>query len=657
MISQKKWRNVLVCNVVAFLLATIVLQGQVPHRVQKTLKIGKYVGEAKFGYTLVQGDTLLQGDFIMQRSNLLELLEGQDYSFLFKGQFNEGVPQGDWTFEFGEFQSNRASTIVDYQYRVLVNGTQKSAKGTINKGKPDGRWIILEEQIENSEIVQTIFKSEINFSNGIPERSFEISDEKNTLVGRFLRNGLAHDEWSLFPKNGMTQTESWYYREGLLLSITRSTDGQDHILPIFEKINAPQITTVNLDKRYLAILNFYTGLIDIKDISAYGLPKLLDQNTGYYQNIQKILSELGEASFRAEFKVNVPFFPISVADSALIAQICGNAKKAKEHGNAILDNSQLNILKLTNTEGLYLFNLAKTLIETYVNPMEQFGEYDSLGILPNLKPDKLLEGLWPKGIPASHNISISFDNDDNKVRHYVLPEIDQDNMANNDFYTIERISEQVVKALEGINRQLATMLAKDKRQNELLAIEDSLIGQQERLKHTVDSLRLQISNKFTPALDGIITVASHALGNYSNNSNAPNGLEMAKETLKCIGSLISLVETVGQMPQYAVEIKENYTDRVWNPFMATLMDEVLKKRIISAYEKELEPYFLNEIANGLSCEETPRLNAEIQRTYRRVMALRQAETIKLERKLKRAKNPEEILELIFDETLSKKTQP
>lgn len=149
----------------------------------------------------------------MERSNLQELLEREDYAFLFKGSFDRGIATGAWTFEFGEFQSQSQSKVVDYQYRVLVSGLQKSAKGTLSNGKPEGLWRIQEERIVDSDKTGNRFESEIGFRNGIPEQSFKISDSTGTLVGRFLRDGLAHDRWDYFPKNSGFDAERWIFNE------------------------------------------------------------------------------------------------------------------------------------------------------------------------------------------------------------------------------------------------------------------------------------------------------------------------------------------------------------------------------------------------------------------------------------------------------------
>jgi len=643
-------------SAIALLLGFCALQAQEEQRIQKTLKIGKYQGEASFGYTVVQGDTVLDGDFLMQRSNVLELLERQDYSFLFKGRFNKGVPQGDWVFEFGDFQSNKASNVVDYQYRVLVTGTQESAKGRITNGRPDGTWIILEEDIKDSEIEKTVFKSEISFANGVPERSFQIMNENQTLVGRFLRNGLAHDEWSLFSQNGMTATESWYFNEGILRSIGASMDGSVFRIPIFKNTSNEQVKVLNLDQRYLAVVDYYMGLQTEYPLAAAKLPDLLQENAKHYANIQHILSDLGESTFSPQFKVGVPYFPLSANDSTLVEEVKAQVKEASAISRELLGNSQLNLLQLTNTEVRSYARGVEQLKDRLLLPLQKLVVYDSLGILPYLDPNVLDTVLWPNGVPAVLDVSNISEVSSEALLPSALHE-ENGTSAPTGYALLEKRSTQTLYALKDLKKTLARMLAKDKRENELVAIEDSLVMRQKRLQLTLDSMRVKLPAKYGAALAGVGSLAVQRLALYSEGSNGDDNLAMARKTLVCLEDLQEITETLGEMPNYAERIMVAYTDRIWNPFTATLMDETVKKRIPTAYQKTVEPYFLNTLASELSCENAQELHSDIVNAYERVLYLRNAETTKLERRLKRAKNPREILQFLYDETLIKNTRP
>jgi len=136
------------------------------------------------------------------------------------------------------------------------------------------------------------------------------------------------------------------------------------------------------------------------------------------------------------------------------------------------------------------------------------------------------------------------------------------------------------------------------------------------------------------------------LNSYSKVKSAQDKLISARNTVACLKNLNELSVTVSKMPQLKSTIQETYTDRIWNPFMATLMDEDIKKRITTAYTKILEPYFLKQTEESLTCENISALNGNITETYHSVLMLKDKDTKKLERKLKKEKDPLTILELL-----------
>ncbi len=292
-----------------FLTSVITLTGQENLIYNGNLKVGPYQGNAMYYYRVVEGDTLLDGPFRIQRSNLGALLEKKDNTFTFKGDFENDFPTGEWYFQFGEFESDSITEVVGYQYKINVNGTQQETSGSLLKGKPDGKWTFVKNKIQNSEVEQTIFKSDIEFENGVPQKNFRIENTDAILVGRFLRDGLAHDEWTLISQNEITEEESWFFTNGRLREIRKTVNGVSTTISPYP-ISLPDYEIINLDDRYLKILAIQLNSNDATKIPNGGIPKLLSQNAGYYKEIDTILSTLGKADFLPQFKVKVPYFPL-----------------------------------------------------------------------------------------------------------------------------------------------------------------------------------------------------------------------------------------------------------------------------------------------------------------------------------------------------------
>ena len=75
------------------------------------------------------------------------------------------------------------------------------------------------------------------------------------------------------------------------------------------------------------------------------------------------------------------------------------------------------------------------------------------------------------------------------------------------------------------------------------------------------------------------------------------------------------------------------------------MDEEVKKRITLAYRKVLAPYFTEQIASGLTCNTAAELAYQMESTHQRMLRLREEDTSKLERKLRKEQDPKVVMRL------------
>ncbi len=624
---------------------SVITNAQSVQNFNGPLQIGDYKGDAQYTYKIVDNDTVLDGAFVVQRSNLQELLQQKDYSFLFKGAFINGFPNGPWKFQFGDFQSKSSSEIVDYQYRVLVSGTQETALGTIKLGAPDGRWTIVIEEIVESDIVKTLFKSNMQFERGVPQQNFNIQDETYTLAGRFLRNGLAHDEWSLYPVNGMYQTESWYFNDGLLNSVKLRKDGKTESILIYNEPSA-KTKVVQLNQAYLQALGMQLPFDEAYRFLNNGLSNLLERNTAQYMKIDQILSTVGKSDFLPEFKVKVLDFPLDSLEIASIETIKSSVSKATEISNFIQSNSQLNILKLSDTSTVLQISAVEKIALDYLRPLQALVAYDSLKILDYTSRAQLIQHLYPKGMPGTQ-LRVEVELDSSTVSQtFSFPTDKSMGTEQKDLKGLESFAKMVAAGMVEIASDLKAKLTFENKQQELIAVEEQVIFQNESLQTFIDSASRSTPPKYRKALNHLNSFAGNMLKEYSNRKASSNTLATANSIKTCLIDLTNLAHTISKMPAYADTVRTTYTDRIWNPFTATLMDEDVKKRITTAYENVLEPYFLNEIAEGLSCETILELNNTINSTYARIKALRDEETKKLERRLRREQDPLMVLQLM-----------
>jgi len=626
--------------VTVFLGFAAILHSQEERRYEGPLEVGQYSGEASYGYRVIDGDTLLNGTFQMGRSDLQALLENEDSSFTFQGAFKNDYPNGFWRFQFGQFQSESKSQVVDFQYRVKVSGVQEQASGVLQKGKPNGKWIYTVNKIKDSEVEKTLFNSAIEFENGLPQRSFRVAKDSSTLVGRFLRNGLAHDEWSLFSTSDLEETESWTFSDGMLNKIIREEENAPKEILVFQEAYGTT-TVINLDSRYIKTLQMHLPSTDSVALFEVGLPKLLKENARYYKKIDTILSKLGKATFLPEFKVKVPYYPIDSLELAQLDSLTLEIRNSKAIVDSFLNDSHLNILKLSDEQAQYFYHLIEAISENYINQLLNVDTYKEDDIIEFISREGLKQNLWQGGFPSKEIKVETLVDSLSSTKTYELPNSSRINFEDGGLDGISEISKYASQALKAIEKELSTKLSLEKRQLELVALEEQLILQNNELKQLLDSTDSKLIGQYKKALRNIKAVTDKDLSDFSNQEE----LGAAQELVKCHEQMNLLATSVANLPEKSKEITDAYLDRIWNPFMATLMDEEVKKRITTAYRKVLIPYFLERVQSDLNCSNVQLLLSQIEGTNQRMAELRNENTSKLERKLRKEDDPNVVMEL------------
>ena len=203
----------------------------------------------------------------------------------------------------------------------------------------------------------------------------------------------------------------------------------------------------------------------------------------------------------------------------------------------------------------------------------------------------------------------------------------------------------VLSSLDEIATSLGKKLADDKQQQEFVLLENQLITQINGLNQFPDSVRQRMDKPALRALDSIKSKAEQLLSEYAEMETNGEKLNQARMLINCMVHFQNLSQEIAMLPKNSEELGKKYTDAVWNPFTATIMDETVKKRITSSYKNVLLPYFLDKVESGLSCANGEELQVLFKDTYQRMLELRDEDTSKLERKLRKERNPKVILQL------------
>ncbi|MCG8319908.1 MAG: hypothetical protein MI921_10430 [Cytophagales bacterium] len=650
-------------EITLFLWLSIVvhysLYGQMALNYSGPYKAGKYEGMAEFGYKLLDGDTIFDGPFQMQHANLKDLLSKQDLYFYFEGAFQNNVPDGPWRFQFGEFTIDDAEVleVIDYYYKVKTNGIYHETSGNILEGTPHGRWTQTTQHIRESQVQETLFKSTIDFDRGVPQKSFSIQNERMTLMGRFLRDGLAHDVWELYSADEPGVIESWHFSEGSLDKILVKKNDFTVTLEVYnDGIENPQI--INLDERYLEIIKLNQRLTGDNRVEIKGkLNSLLVENAKHYRKIDDLLSKLGKSRFMPEFKVKVNYNSLNNNELNQLDSIKAYYTESKKISEALLKSTQLNILKMSDNEAFFLLSVVDELSGKHLSLLEEVTRLYDRNILSFVPREHISSILWQHDA-ISTEIGVTYEFVDSVItRSYKGPNAEAYQFEKDDIEGIYELAKYVAGSMESIQTQLNEKLTNEQRQTQLMMLEEGLIAEMTALNDLVDSLREKITGEPQSTLVAVKRAATNELSEYSSMNDLAKKPDRARWLTSCFDQMQDLSEKISMLQVQMDAIKVLYTDQVWNPFTATVMNEQVKRHITGAYREILVPYLFNELNNALSCNNTPQLISLLENTHKRMLALREEDTGKLERKLKREVDPLAIMQLFNIQTDNKVVKP
>ncbi len=640
--STMQWmiyRSLLVLFGFAFWMNPWLVSGQSEYSGDYTW--GDLQGNATFTYRLVSGDTVFNGPFQMEHSEIDSSYQGDNY-FLVEGNYTEGVPTSGWTLQFGQFQPTGSIRLEDSQFRMQLDGVLHSAKGELVEGKYQGKWIHEVNEIQNSLPGAQLFRSEVLFERGVSQLALQIESGQDILLGRFLRNGLAHDVWTLYASE--QQSEHWHFREGRLEKIVLTEGEASREVTVLPAFNGPT-SIINLDPRYLSLLDVFLQLSD-QDYSLHGsaTAKLLHENSSYYGRIENLLFSEPMMETPVPFQVKVPYQPLNTVQISDLEKIRTNLSLIDSLHEEINTSSSINIAKVADEDISYWQALIIALSTEYLAPERLLLEYYDREILDFIPSESLWEYLWPASVNRD-DLEVQYEILGTRASHiYQVKSSGQ--ISDNPGATrdIVRTSTSVLHQIDSIRRLLYAKVESGGDIGRFAEMEEQLIEQVQMINGILDSA--QVDGQAADALENIRTLAIEELTKYSAVTDIDAKEMQGTQALNCLTQCRELAEQISLIPVRWELIQVEYTDRVWNNFTSTVMSEEVKKRITGSYRDILIPYFLEKVNSDLSCTNAGHLLDAFRKSHDKMYDLRFVDTTKMERRLRKASDAKTVLSIL-----------
>ncbi|WP_310682581.1 hypothetical protein [Salibacter sp.] len=609
-------------------------------------RLGGVDYEVKFDYYFSEGDTVLDGNF--DAFHQVESGRAEyDYTSL-NGKFTANKLDSKWLIKTGIFEPEGNGVYNDYTFSFNVNGNEFKAEVFFDEGKETGNWKFYDCEIRNSKISDTTLKGNVSYVNNSINK-FSFYNSSNSLVGELDSGSLAKGKWQfeLFS-DGEKTLKNWVFKNGHLAKVEISKEGQVLTIPLLDSAGFNGFEeTKELDRAYLEILKLKIAIQKPDVFEKYnqlvGHNELYFQFLDQYNKIDDLIFPLRDNTIFPEIKVNISRLPYLDKEEVSLKTIIKNHEKSGEIINSVLDDPQVNIASISDEEIARYRAVLKSIRKGFYSSQKSFIELYQNNYLPYFDRNEVVDFKFDlQKVIEIKSDSISKD--------YLL-KANYDHLEKADLSQLKKLelySENILKDLELINSNVDAFVSKYKRKKKLVDIESELIEKYDSVKYLNDSLITAEHNSFAEmnVNKAIAHFADSSLKVYSALTDENEKMKRAQMLLNCYQKTEDLIYTVHQSTDNIYKINDAYTREVFNPYTYTNMEEKAKPSIYNSFSNLLLPGIFHNL-NRLNCHNINQYRNNFSVLFNGMMNfLKEENTNRVERKVKRADNPREAAEIL-----------
>jgi hypothetical protein len=576
------------------------------------------------------------------------------------GKYKKGQKEGLWEYEYKTFAvSNKISGS-----RIL--SSYEGIAGTLSAGfllgQATGLWTINEDRVSSGRIGPKLVKGTANFKNGKLSGPFsltESSDGKSyTVTGRFNQDGDFDGTWKVaYSINGHSLEETRVYDAGFLISIkkinksTGVSENQEYH-SVREKLSQLKASKDALsykigeigfdvlfddgfapDSKQKAIQiegnTFITAAMgrfcspSSEPFALQGVSKVLPGTTRRFQYffspselnaIEIIEQKLSVLNQVIDSLLNDKAFAINYQRNEKLA-LAYEFFKSAENKTRIIEN-QINLIK----SEMFLY---KSRQNYFQNGIEGLQEKDTI--------------LYAMGGEKKH-----------KEIHYGVS-------LNSGEEVIEKLAaftQSLLSHAMEYKAEVSPMLENMRQERTSLELEEKMLELINAVKAIYDVQPINRPDAILHQLyqDNISAAIHKLMQQYSNMLEFGPKQEKANEIINVLQALIKVEGEIRQIPVRKKRLDELFTTYAYNPWTGEHdIPEKKKRRIYQKGAEELWPYLYEQMKSEQTISGIINRANELANLYNRMAELvkkEDAETKKLEQKLRRENDPEKIKKLI-----------
>jgi hypothetical protein len=618
-------------------------------------------GKVSYQYFLQNKDTIKNGDYLFQ--HFVEYYKETDsiHGLELGGKFVQNLKHGPWHFTSKQLSISGNVSTIGTKIQYDASGKELLYNTQFQNGKVNGPYTITDRHIEESLPADTQFFVRMNYQDGLITGSLEGFMPGMKVSGQFDKDGFPDGDWIFLHQ--LSGNKSWkeirFYDHGFFSRhYYEGPNGQlnelKHIgFDTLIKSGKGLLTRLPASTAYFRALDYSNIVMNVSEEKAFAgknqLQHYISNANAFMQKTLIAPEQYNKKSVWQGVEGSDKMSPIRVKVS----------KFSYTEQERLLNEDNKRILDETNSLLYNCFNNSNTHTNRYINrdvglfyevltvysrqlagvapvinfladsASEYVNHYEILKHTPITLnyPEKLKYVIQDTVVSASHpfpeNLQTLTSESINKHLNFV-------------FEDVRKIVVLIEKAIVNYQAQGALSIKEDR----LIAMKDSVI-------HLFSNqLADKKYNELHAALkDSILQASEHIFQKYAQKDLLKK-LRDIDSTYACLETFAAAYPTLIEYHNRLHEIDEEYTRSVWNPYTYTYMEERVKSRLYTVFEKELFPYFKNNLSRALTCHNINQKLGAMDTLLKKMQKLRMVDTKELEKQLRRKRNIDEYLTLL-----------
>lgn len=272
-------------------------------------------GVANYEFAVNKKDTVKNGKFHFHQYE--EVVEKKMYEAInIEGNYKNNLKDGKWVYTFKTLELAENYTLKEYFIKKFTNGVEKKITANYSNRIPTGKQTSVTNQIENSNIADTLEFTEINYDKGKVIGAFISFNNQYQLSGFVNNSGLADKTWEIIHKNedeNDVLVEHRVYSNGIIIKhyLIQNNDTIDRNIGLGLNNNDGDIwEEIEMNRKYTKLLDFTN--IKYKENITNEIQELIDSSNlfllnkinlnYYYKNIN--IENLLEGSVQIDGVIN-----------------------------------------------------------------------------------------------------------------------------------------------------------------------------------------------------------------------------------------------------------------------------------------------------------------------------------------------------------------